>query len=191
MTTTKTTTTNQPTDRPTNQPTNQPSDRPISVTKLKFYCGALSRNPLSFTRRIANPVYTPKNIRRARGSQCAQRTRDGTAPKRIHQTRGARSDQADDVWLCLCNNNRSTAVATRNTRVCGLRTSSRQERPPAGRSPCPKTSSTPGSAAKAVHAVTELEDLFNGPSSMSREDAVSYDQLHVPISLPGDPMAME
>ena len=39
--------------------------------------------------------------------------------------------------------------------------------------------------------VTELEDLFNGPSSVSREDAVSYDQLHVPISLPGDPMAME
>ena len=95
------------------------------------------------------------------------------------------------MWLCLCNNNRSTAVVTRNTRVCGLRTSSRQERPPAGRSPCPKTSSTPGSAAKAVHAVTELEDLFNGPSSVSREDAVSYDQLHVPISLPGDPMAME
>jgi hypothetical protein len=44
-------------------------------TKLKFYCRALSRNPLSFTRRIAYPVYTPKNIRRARGSQRAQRTR--------------------------------------------------------------------------------------------------------------------
>ena len=30
--------------------------------------------------------------------------------------------------------------------------------------------------------MTELEDLFNGPASMSREDAFSHGQLHVPIS---------
>ena len=36
---------------------------------------ALSRNPLSFTRRVAYLVYTTENISRARGSQRAQRTR--------------------------------------------------------------------------------------------------------------------
>ena len=41
--------------------------------QFKFSSGAL--NPLSFTRRIAYPVYTPKNISRARGSQRTQRTR--------------------------------------------------------------------------------------------------------------------
>ena len=46
-----------------------------------FAPGALSRNPLSFTRRIAYPVYTPKNISRARGSLRTQRTRDRNAPE--------------------------------------------------------------------------------------------------------------
>ena len=46
-----------------------------------FAPGALSRNPLSFTRRIAYPVYTPKNMRRARGSLRTQRTRDRHSPE--------------------------------------------------------------------------------------------------------------
>ena len=51
------------------------------MAMFKTYCGALSPNPLSFTLRIAYPVYTPKNRRRARGSQRTQRTRDRKLPR--------------------------------------------------------------------------------------------------------------
>ena len=81
--------------------------------------GALSRNPLSFTRRVAYPVYTTENRSRARGSQRVHRERgcgrfferaeSGTDPRpaTVDQPRASKlkearfSLQSDRVWsLC-------------------------------------------------------------------------------------------
>ena len=84
----------------------------------------------------------------------------------------AREDTRDATYISWLSSLSTTTIARARSpsrEFALVRSNELKTPPPAGHggSPWPKTSSSPGSAAKkAVHAVTELEDLFNGPASV-------------------------
>ena len=79
--------------------------------------------------------------------------------------------QGRDVYImavfAVDDDNRACAITITRIRVGSFERTKNSTPAGHGGSPWPKSSSSPGSAAKkAVHAVRELEDLFNGPASV-------------------------